>query len=64
MICPKCQFEQPDSKYCANCGVIFEKYQANLDQAEQNENDIPTKLKNVSSEKNIWLKNYTLLFPL
>lgn len=31
MICPKCQFEQPDSKTCVHCGVIFSKYYAYLD---------------------------------
>lgn len=31
MICPKCQFEQPDSESCVHCGVIFAKYQAYVD---------------------------------
>ena len=26
MICPKCEFSQPDDYYCANCGVNVEKY--------------------------------------
>ena len=26
MICPKCQFSQPDDIYCANCGVNVESY--------------------------------------
>jgi clan AA aspartic protease (TIGR02281 family) len=26
MICPKCDFSQPDDIYCANCGVNVEKY--------------------------------------
>ena len=26
MICPKCNFSQPDDYYCAQCGVNVEKY--------------------------------------
>ena len=26
MICPKCDFSQPDDYYCAQCGVNVEKY--------------------------------------
>jgi hypothetical protein len=26
MICPKCGFSQPDTSYCANCGVSVEKF--------------------------------------
>ena len=53
MICPKCQFDQPDSKNCVRCGVIFAKYQAYLDRLEQdiiatqsNENNIEIEEKN------------------
>jgi hypothetical protein len=63
MICPKCQFEQSDSKYCANCGVIFEKYQATLDRAEQNKNDIPKKPKIVSSEKKYLAEKLHAIIP-
>lgn len=51
--CPKCQFEQPNSKSCAQCGVIFAKYQTYLDHiaqdkidASNNENKIETEEKN------------------
>ena len=57
MICPKCQFDQPDSKNCVRCGVIFAKYQAYLDRLEQdiiaaqsNENNIESEEKNPSEK--------------
>lgn len=53
MICPKCQFEQPDSKSCVYCGVIFVKYQAYLDRQNTvtNENNIENKEKNLAEKK-------------
>jgi hypothetical protein len=39
MICPKCQFEQPDAKTCIHCGVIFAKYQAYLDRQNKSKDE-------------------------
>ena len=46
MICPKCQHEQPESKICSHCGIIFRKYFEHLERIElekksvlENEND-------------------------
>lgn len=52
MICPKCQFEQPDAKSCAHCGLIFAKYQASLDRQDtiSNKNNIEIEEKS-SAEK-------------
>ena len=51
MICPKCQFDQPDSKNCVRCGVIFAKYQAYLDRLEQDIIDAPSNENNIESEE-------------
>ncbi len=53
MICPKCQFEQADSKTCVHCGVIFAKYQAYLDrqtEIRENENNIENEEKNLAEK--------------
>lgn len=39
MICPKCQFEQPDAKTCIHCGVIFAKYQTYLDRQNKSKEE-------------------------
>lgn len=53
MICPKCQFEQPDGNTCVHCGVIFAKYRAYLDrQAEIRENEI-----NIENEEKTLAEN-------
>ncbi|MZH03010.1 MAG: hypothetical protein F3745_06355 [Nitrospinae bacterium] len=55
MICPKCNFEQPDSDTCIHCGVIFAKYQAYLgrqnksndeNNIESEEGDLTNKIPN------------------
>ncbi|MBC8286604.1 MAG: hypothetical protein H8E42_03925 [Nitrospinae bacterium] len=50
MICPKCQFEQPDGKTCVHCGVIFAKYQAYLDRQNNisDENNIESEEKDLA----------------
>ena len=40
MICPKCQFEQSDTKPCIYSGVIFGKYQAYLDRQNKSYDEI------------------------
>jgi hypothetical protein len=46
MICPKCQFEQPDTNTCVHCGVIFAKYQASLDRQNKSNDE-----NNIESEE-------------
>ena len=69
MICPKCQFDQPDSKNCVRCGVIFAKYQAYLDRLEQdiiaaqsNENNIEIEEKNPAEKIRVLFSFLTLRF--
>ena len=33
MICPKCGSEQPESKWCDRCGIVFANYDPALDKA-------------------------------
>ncbi len=49
MICPKCQFEQADSKTCVNCGVIFSKYHS----YEERKNKITNEDTTESEEKDL-----------
>ena len=53
MICPKCRFEQPDSKTCVHCGVIFAKYRAYQDrqtEIRENENNIENEKKTLAEK--------------
>ena len=52
MICPKCQFEQPDTNTCTHCGVIFAKYQAYLDRQNKSndENNIASEESDLTSK--------------
>ena len=62
MICPKCQFGQPDSKNCVRCGVIFAKYQAYLDRLEQDIIAAQSNENNIEIEEKILLKKYGFFF--
>lgn len=43
MICPKCDFEQPESDECASCGIIVAKYKALAAKRKTFQNDsVPT----------------------
>ena len=42
MICPKCQFEQVESKTCVNCEVIFSKYRSYLERKQKIKDEIAT----------------------
>jgi hypothetical protein len=53
MICPKCQFEQPDADTCIHCGVIFAKYQAYLDQQYKSNDE-----NNIESEQSDLANNF------
>ncbi len=35
MKCPKCGYEQPGTKVCESCGLIFERYRKNIELREQ-----------------------------
>ena len=51
MICPKCQFEQPDSRSYVHCGVLFAKHQDYLDRLEQDIIDAQSNENNIESEE-------------
>ena len=63
MICPKCQFEQPDSISCVHCGVIFAKHQDYLDRLEQDIIDAPSNENNIESEEKNPAEKILVLFP-
>ena len=62
-ICPKCQFDQPDSKNCVRCGVIFAKYQAYLDRLEQDKIDAQSNENNIELEEKNPAEKIRVLFP-
>ena len=63
MICPKCQFEQPDSRSCVHCGVLFAKHQDYLDRLEQDIIDAPSNENNIESEEKNPAEKILVLFP-
>ncbi len=62
MNCPKCQFEQPESKTCIHCGVIFAKYQAYLNPPAQESNNIVNNKVESEDQANSLLNKISISF--
>jgi hypothetical protein len=54
MICPHCQFEQPDgNSECPKCGIVFEKYLALQDLSEKASEEPQPSEESVSEEEGV-----------